>query len=75
MNLRRVRRVGIVTSAQFKRVIANFPKLSDTGKEAARLVLVDGWSQADIAERLERTPQQVGRWVNDVLREYEALTK
>lgn len=57
---------GSMTVEQFAAAVAAFPRLSDTGKAAARSVLVDGFGQAAVAARLNKTRQQVNKWVQDI---------
>ncbi|MDD5037600.1 MAG: TrfB-related DNA-binding protein [Methylococcaceae bacterium] len=62
----KVWRIGILTAAEFDSAVASFPRLSEKGKKAARLVLVDGFTQVAVADKYEVTKQQVGRWVNNI---------
>lgn len=58
--------VGSLTIKQFEAAVAAFPRLSENGKNAAKLVLVDGLSQVEVAERFELHRQQINKWVKDV---------
>lgn len=74
MNLRRARRVGLMTAAQFKRAADGFLRLSSQGRAVARSVLVDGVTQAEVAENRQLHRQQVSRWVNKIYGAHLAVT-
>lgn len=74
-SLRRAKRVGVLTATEFESVIQSFPRLSDTGKEVARLALVEGIPQADLVEDYDKSFQQISRWVNTVYSKHLKLTE
>ena len=55
-----------MTAEQFDDAVAAFPRLSETGKSAARSVLVDGLRQSSVAATLNISRQQVNLWVRDI---------
>lgn len=58
--------VGILKANEFEAAVAAFPRLSENGKEAAKLVLVDGLEQIEVAERFGLHRQQINKWVKDI---------
>ena len=64
--------VGSLTAEQFDAAVAAFPRLSDKGKAAARLVLVDGAVAATVAKEADIARQQVNKWVKDIYQSHIA---
>lgn len=58
--------VGSLNLKQFGAAVAAFPRLSENGKEAAKLVLVDGLQQIEVAERFGLHRQQINKWAKDI---------
>jgi transposase-like protein len=58
--------VGSLTTAQFDAAVAAFPRLSDKGKAAARLVLVDGALVPSVSKEYDIARSQVYKWVKDI---------
>lgn len=61
-----------MTAKQFDKAVKSFPRLSDTGKTAARRVLLDGLAPVRVAEEMEVHRQQVHRWVKLIYDEHTA---
>ncbi len=66
MSLLQKRMIGSLTAKQFDAAVLVFSRLSDEGKAAARLVLVSGLTQAEVAARTEIHRQQVHKWCKDI---------
>jgi transposase-like protein len=62
----KVWRIGVLTADEFDSAVSSFRRLSEQGKKAARLVLVNGFTQTAIADRLDLHRQQISRWVNNI---------
>jgi transposase-like protein len=58
--------IGVLTAKEFEAAVSAFPRLSENGKEAAKLVLVDGLEQVEVAERFKLHRQQINKWVKDI---------
>ena len=58
--------IGTLSAKEFEAAVSAFPRLSDNGKAAAKLVLVDGLDQIAVAERYELHRQQINKWVKDI---------
>lgn len=58
--------VGGMTAKQLDAALASFPRLSEQGREAAKLVLVDGKEQSEVAKHFEIHRQQVNKWCKDI---------
>jgi transposase-like protein len=61
---------GSLNLKQLNAALELHPKLSENGKTAARMVLVDGVSQVEVAEKLGVFRQQVSNWVKDVYKSH-----
>ena len=59
---------GSMTAAAFKRVVKEFPGLSDRAKACAKAVLVDGITRVNAADQFGVSPQLVGRWCLQIYR-------
>jgi transposase-like protein len=62
--------IGGLTAEEFDAAVAVFPRLSAEGKAAARLVLVSGLTQAEVAGRMEIHRQQVNKWCKDIFQSH-----
>ena len=59
-----------LTASQFNKAVAHFSRLSDTNKEMARLVLVDGLNRLEAADQFGKTRQEADRWTNKIYEAY-----
>lgn len=59
-----------LTKKQFEKAAGYFPRLATKNKEMARLVLVEGLSTVEAAQRHKSTRQMVSRWSNRIYGTY-----
>ena len=73
MSLSQAKPAGILTAEQFEVAVSVFPRLSETGKAAAKLVLVDGQAQVEVAAHFGIRRQQVNKWVKDIYQAHQNI--
>lgn len=65
---RRSQMAGTMTRAQFRRVAAQFPAMTDRAKAIAARVLVDGESPIDVASAEGLSRQMIDLWASKLFR-------
>ena len=67
--------VGSMSADELRAALVSFPRLSDVGRKAVGLVLVDGMGQSEVANKFKIHRQQVNKWCKDVFQAHKDIPK